>query len=164
MSASENNAEGAAEGAVETAKSATVYLALGANSGDKIGNLRRAVAELQSEAEVEIAARSKIYETQSVEGGGPEDFLNAALRVQTSLAPREFLRVLQRIESDLGRPQPPRKGPRVIDIDILIWDDQRIDWPDLQVPHPRMHARAFVLRPLLDILESGWLRASAETW
>lgn len=142
----------------------TAYLALGSNLGDRAANLRAACDLLEDTAHIHIAARSALYETQSVEGGGPNDFLNAALRIETRLTARELLAVTQRIESTLGRPQPPRHGPRPVDIDILLFGDATIDEPGLQVPHPRMHRRAFVLRPLCDVLKDGWVRPSREKW
>jgi 2-amino-4-hydroxy-6-hydroxymethyldihydropteridine diphosphokinase len=99
-----------------------------------------------------------------VEGGGPDDFLNAALRVQTTMSAHELWEVCRAIESTLGRPQPPRNGPRVIDIDILLFGDETHNTPDLQIPHPRMTGRAFVLKPLLDVLDGGWVRETNEAW
>lgn len=140
------------------------YLALGSNVGDRLENLKLAAQLLQESDGIEIEAYSGIYETQSVEGGGPDDFLNAALRVRTALTPRELLETIGVIETKIGRPQPPRHGPRLIDIDILIFGEEEIDEPDLQVPHPRMHYRAFVLRPLLDVLEGGWAQETNLSW
>ncbi len=142
----------------------TAYLALGSNLGERADNLRAAHALLEENPQIRIAARSGFYETQSVEGGGPNDFLNAALRIETSLSARELLELIRRIESELGRPQPPRHGPRLVDIDILMFGDETIDEPDLKVPHPRMNRRAFVLRPLCDVLEGGWIQPVETNW
>ena len=142
----------------------TVYLALGSNEGDRAANLRRACHLLEEQEDIKIMARSAIYETQSVEGGGPNDFLNAVLRVHTTLTPEELLRAVRAVETVMGRPQPPRSGPRLIDIDILLFDDVRLDTPELQIPHPRMLRRAFVLCPLCDVLEDGWIKRSDESW
>jgi 2-amino-4-hydroxy-6-hydroxymethyldihydropteridine diphosphokinase len=142
----------------------TAYLALGSNLGERAENLRAACRLLEEHPQIRIAARSLLYETQSVEGGGPHAFLNAALRIETTLAARELLDVMQDIESTLGRPQPPRTGPRLVDMDILLFGEQTIDEPGLQVPHPRMNRRAFVLRPLCDVLEGGWVRPAREEW
>jgi 2-amino-4-hydroxy-6-hydroxymethyldihydropteridine diphosphokinase len=141
----------------------TVYLALGSNIGDRLQNLREACQRLENQ-ELKIVARSKIYETQSVENGGPDDFLNACLRIETTLTPRQVLQRTQDIEGALGRDLPPRSGPRCIDIDILLFGDLIINEPDLQIPHPRMMHRAFVLRPLLDVLEGGWVCESETQW
>jgi 2-amino-4-hydroxy-6-hydroxymethyldihydropteridine diphosphokinase len=142
----------------------TAYLALGANLGDRLAALRRACALLEEHPDIAIEARSAIYETESVEAGGQGDFLNAALRIRTGLSARDLLRVTRGIEETLGRPQPPRHGARLIDIDILLFGEEKIDLPDLQVPHPRMWRRAFVLRPLSDVLPNGWVREANENW
>jgi 2-amino-4-hydroxy-6-hydroxymethyldihydropteridine diphosphokinase len=140
----------------------TAYLALGSNIGDRAANLRAACEHLESISAVEIVAKSRVYETQSMESGGPGDFLNAALRVRTALTAVQLLRWVQEVETLFGRPQPPRTGPRLIDIDILLYGKETIDTPELQVPHPRMFYRAFVLRPLCDVLEGGWITESDE--
>ena len=142
----------------------TAYLALGSNQGDRAENLRQACRLLAQNEAIEIEARSALYETESVEGGGPANFLNAAIRVSTTLTSRQLLATVNEIEAAMGRPHPPRQGPRLIDIDILLFGDERIDTPDLQIPHPRMLHRAFVLRPLSDVLEGGWVRPAAENW
>lgn len=142
----------------------TIYLALGSNIGDRLENLREAVRALEATDHTRVKALSKIYETQSVEGGGPTDFLNAVLRGETQLTARQLLAALQEIESRIGRPQPPRQGPRLIDIDILLYNDEVIDETHLKIPHPRMHRRAFVLKPLLDVLEGGWAVETSLRW
>lgn len=142
----------------------TAYLALGSNCGDRASNLRQACSLLAQHEAIAIVARSDIYETESVEGGGPDAFLNAALRIQTTLEATALLQATQTVENALGRPQPPRHGPRLIDIDILMFGVERKDTPELQIPHPRMGQRAFVLRPLCDVLEGGWIRLSGESW
>ena len=144
----------------------TAYLALGSNVGDRAANLRKACKLLEHHPEIKVAARSAIYETQSVEGGGEGDFLNAVVRIETSLAPRALLAMAQAIESAFGRlpQQKSRPGPRAMDVDILLFGDETRDEPDLQVPHPRMLRRAFVLRPLSDVLEGGWVKETNEDW
>jgi 2-amino-4-hydroxy-6-hydroxymethyldihydropteridine diphosphokinase len=142
----------------------TAYLALGSNVGERVENLREACRRLEKSGQVHIEARSAIYETQSVEGGGPDDFLNACVRVTTALPAMQLLHHIRKVEYSMGRPQPPRHGPRLIDIDILLFGDEVIDTPELQVPHPRMARRAFVLRPLSDVLEGGWVREHPESW
>lgn len=147
-----------------TASLTTAYIALGSNVGDRAANLRRAATLIAQHPGIEVAARSGIYLTQSVEGGGPDDFLNAVLRVRTTLEPLALLHALQAVETALGRPQPPRHGPRLIDLDILLYGAVRMDTPELQLPHPRLLDRAFVLRPLSDVLEGGWVRETDEAW
>ena len=142
----------------------TAYLSLGSNIGARANHLREAVQRLERHADIRVVAKSKIYETQSVEGGGPDDFLNAALRVKTTLTAHELWNACRTIESTLGRPQPPRHGPRVIDIDILLFADETHNTPDLRIPHPRMAHRPFVLKPLLDVLDGGWVRETNENW
>lgn len=142
----------------------TAYLALGGNVGDRLANLRHACDLIEAEPGIVIEARSAIYETQSVEGGGDAPFFNAALRIKTVLDPGTLLARLQAVEVALGRPRPPRQGARPIDIDILIYGDRHIDEPGLHVPHPRMWRRAFVLRPLCDVLEGGWIRPAEVDW
>ena len=142
------------------------YLALGSNLGDRAANLRKACKLLEHHPAIKVAARSAIYETQSVEGGGPDDFLNAAVRIDTTLSPRALLAMTQAIESAFGRvpAEGSRSGPRAMDVDILLFGDAAIDEPGLQVPHPRMTRRAFVLRPLCDVLEGGWVKDTNEDW
>jgi 2-amino-4-hydroxy-6-hydroxymethyldihydropteridine diphosphokinase len=141
-----------------------VYLSLGSNIGDRLEYLRAALRQLAAHPYIVIEAKSKIYETQSVEGGGEADFLNAALRIRTSLTPFELLRFTNSIEESLGRPQPPRSGPRALDIDILLYGDECIATETLTLPHPRMSGRAFVLKPLLDVLDGGWVNATNLDW
>ena len=142
----------------------TFYLALGSNEGDALENLQFAVQLLNEHPQIAIEAKSKIYRTQSVEGGGPDDFLNATVRGSTPLSPCELLEVIQAIEIQLGRPQPPRNGPRSIDIDILLFGDLEIREENLIIPHPRMNRRAFVLKPLLDVLQGGWVETTDLNW
>jgi 2-amino-4-hydroxy-6-hydroxymethyldihydropteridine diphosphokinase len=128
-----------------------VFLGLGANFGDRMANLVRAVEELKT-AGVRVVQSSSVYETEPV--GGPPDqdsYLNAAIEVATSLTPREMLDLCKKIETDLGRVPGPRWGPRRIDVDILLWGDRVVDEPDLEIPHVEMANRAFVLGPLDEI-------------
>lgn len=150
----------------------TAYLALGSNQnsahGDALGNLRFAVAQLQAQPQIEILARSQIYRTQSVEDGGEDNFLNAALRIETALSPHNLLDVTQRIEIECGR-EPSlagthRHGARVLDIDILLFGERQLSDARLELPHPRIAFRAFVLRPLLDVLQGGWVEPTDLKW
>ena len=136
----------------------TAYLALGSNQGNRLDNLREACQRIERHPCCTISARSRVYETQSVEGGGETDFLNAALRIEWQGSAMSLWRCVSSIEERMGRPTPPRQGPRTIDIDILLFGHEEINRPELQVPHPRMNTRAFVLRPLCDVLEGGWCR------
>lgn len=131
---------------------AIAYLALGTNLGDRRANLRAAADAVVATPGVRGAELSPIYETAPV--GGPDgqgDYLNAAMRIDTDLPPRDLLDTLLCIEQSLGRERRERWGPRVIDLDLLLYDDLSIDEPGLTLPHPRMYERAFVLRPLADL-------------
>jgi 2-amino-4-hydroxy-6-hydroxymethyldihydropteridine diphosphokinase len=144
----------------------TVYLALGSNEGDfhqRLRLLRYGVELLEEFGELAVEATSKVYETQSVEGGGEGDFSNAVIRAKTSLSAVDLLHQIHIAEMQMGRDEPSkigahRSGPRPLDIDILLFGDEEIREPGLQVPHPRALRRNFVLRPLLDVLEGGWIR------
>jgi 2-amino-4-hydroxy-6-hydroxymethyldihydropteridine diphosphokinase len=149
---------------VNKATVVTAYLALGANRGDRAANLRLACDLLDDVPGIEIVAKSSIYESQSVEGGGEGNFLNAAIRIETTLEPLELLAAIQAVEARLGRPQPHTAGARPIDIDILLHGEVTMQKPELTLPHPRMLNRQFVLRPLCDVLEGGWVRLAPEQW
>ncbi len=127
------------------------YLSLGSNLGDREENLRRALQMLDEIPQARIVAVSSLYETEPVDEGGPNDYLNIAVKMEVTGTAQEFHRACSRVEQTLGRPAPPRRGPRRIDVDLLLFGDERLNEPDLQVPHPRMEQRAFVLVPLLEI-------------
>ncbi len=129
---------------------ATVYLALGSNIGNREENLRRAV-ELLRETGITIKKLSSIYETEPVDYLDQNWFLNSALEAETYIAPLELLKAMRAIEMAMGSKKAFAKGPRLIDLDILLFGDQTIDIPELQVPHPRMLDRKFVMVPLVEI-------------
>lgn len=127
----------------------TVYLALGSNLGDRVENLKEAVAALPPQ--MEVKAKSLIYETPP---WGYEDqprFLNQVLMAETYLDPEPLMKHIKRLEIALGRKASFRNGPRLIDIDILFFDDLVMSTPALTLPHPRLHERGFVLLPMMDI-------------
>jgi 2-amino-4-hydroxy-6-hydroxymethyldihydropteridine diphosphokinase len=126
------------------------FLGLGSNLGDRLANLRAAVALLE-ERGVQVLRSSRVYETEPVGGPPQPDYLNAVVEVEASGSASELLRAGLEVEEAMGRERAERWGPRVIDVDLLTFDDQTIDDPGLQVPHPRMHERAFVLIPLLEL-------------
>jgi len=129
---------------------ATVYLGLGTNLGDRLANLRLALARLQTLARLEEV--SSLYETEPEGLSDQPLFFNAVCRVTTGLEPQAFLRFLKNLEPEIGRrPGGRRWGPRPIDLDILLYDDRVVDAPELQVPHPRLAERAFVLVPLCEL-------------
>jgi 2-amino-4-hydroxy-6-hydroxymethyldihydropteridine diphosphokinase len=127
----------------------TVDLSLGSNVGSREANLRTAISKLGELGEV--LAVSSFYETEPVEFTDQPWFLNCAVAVRTELLPKQFLAKIQEIEQQMGRRRIQPKGPRNIDIDILLIGDSIISTPQLEVPHPAMHERRFVLEPLAEI-------------
>jgi 2-amino-4-hydroxy-6-hydroxymethyldihydropteridine diphosphokinase len=125
------------------------YLSLGSNLGDREANLTRAVDGLRELGQV--AAVSSFYETEPVELVDQPWFLNCAIALDTALTPFELLPAILTLEQDMGRQRTRKKGPRTIDIDILLAADAVVDTPELTVPHPAMHERQFVLEPLAEI-------------
>ncbi|MEW6094563.1 MAG: 2-amino-4-hydroxy-6-hydroxymethyldihydropteridine diphosphokinase [Chloroflexota bacterium] len=126
-----------------------VYLALGTNLGERTANLRRAIQSLPPA--VTVLAESPVYATPPWGVTGQPNFLNMALKGETRLPPLGLLKRLKQLEGELGRVPSVRYGPRLIDIDILFYADLVLDTPQLTLPHPRLHERAFVLVPLNDI-------------
>lgn len=135
-------------------KRVTAYIALGSNVGNRGQTLRDALDMMRRTPKVTLKRISNIIETRPV--GGPSDqpdYLNGVAEVETTLTPHELLAALQSIESTLGRDRSHelRWGPRTCDLDIIYYDDEVVDTPELTIPHPRMHERAFVLGPLESI-------------
>jgi len=124
-----------------------IYLALGTNLGDRFANLQAAIAALPPAVRV----RSPVYETLPWGLTSQPAFLNMVLKGETALAPVELLKHLKLLETELGRLPSVRWGPRRIDMDILFYDQLILDTPELTIPHPRLHERAFVLVPLADL-------------
>jgi 7,8-dihydro-6-hydroxymethylpterin-pyrophosphokinase len=148
----------------------TVYLALGSNMGDRTGNIARAIAAL-AEHGVRVKRQSSLYETEPVDVRGGGWFLNCAVEAETDLMPRQLMQALLAIERSIGRTRRPRaadaeegppgglpegppknlKDPRTIDMDILLFGASVVGAPELEIPHPRMAERRFVLVPLAEI-------------
>ena len=128
----------------------TVYLSLGSNVGNREKNLRLAMDELPH-AGVAITKVSSLYETEPVDLREQPWFLNCALEAETHFDPFILLQALREIETKMGSKKLLAKGPRLMDMDILLYGSETIDTPELQVPHPRMHLRRFVLVPLAEI-------------
>src|SRR5712692_2217690 len=128
----------------------TVYLSLGSNVGEREANLRAAIAALPA-AGVRVKRVSAFYETEPVDYLEQGWFLNCVVEGETELTAQELLRSLREIETRLGSKKLVAKGPRLIDMDILLYGLETIETPELQVPHPRMHLRRFVLVPLAEI-------------
>lgn len=132
-----------------------VYLSLGTNIGERENNLRLAVKMLHDTKNVEVLSISSIYETAPVGYVDQPAFLNIAVHIQTPLSALEMLDISQEIENELGRVREIRWGPRIIDLDILLFNNDNIEVENLIVPHPRMFERAFVLVPLLEIAKES---------
>jgi 2-amino-4-hydroxy-6-hydroxymethyldihydropteridine diphosphokinase len=125
------------------------YIGLGSNLGDRLDNLKRAV-ELMLEKGLAVMEASSVYETDPV--GPPQpDFLNAAVAVDCDLPPAELVAVLKQVESEIGREQSERWGPRVIDLDLLLYGEESVSEPGVTVPHAELTNRAFALVPILEI-------------
>lgn len=131
---------------------ATAYISLGSNLGDREVTLHRGL-ELLRERAGRLIAASSFYETDPVGFTEQPKFINAVARLETALAPEKLMEALLAIERELGRDRNATvpKGPRTIDLDLLLYDDRIIDIPGLTVPHPAMHERRFVLEPLAEI-------------
>jgi 2-amino-4-hydroxy-6-hydroxymethyldihydropteridine diphosphokinase len=128
----------------------TVYLSLGSNVGDREANLREALDRLPA-AGVRVRRVSPVYETEPVDFTAQRWFLNLVAEAETELFPKQLLARLARIEVALGRVRAVAKGPRTLDIDILLYGQAVVRSPELQIPHPRMAERRFVLAPLADL-------------
>jgi 2-amino-4-hydroxy-6-hydroxymethyldihydropteridine diphosphokinase len=128
----------------------TAYVGLGANLGQAEQTVRNAISRIAQLPQTSLTKQSSLYRSAPVDAGGP-DFINAVVEVSTSLTAPELLSQLQAIEFAAGRQRPYRNAPRTLDLDLLLFGDARIDSERLQVPHPRMKQRAFVLRPLAEI-------------
>jgi 2-amino-4-hydroxy-6-hydroxymethyldihydropteridine diphosphokinase len=130
----------------------TAYIGIGSNVGDRAGFVRKGIEQLGAAEGVTVEAVSSLYETSPIGGPPQRSYVNAALRVSTVLEARALLELTQSIERTLGREESAiRWGPRVIDLDILLFGEDKISEPDLEIPHPRLSERRFVLVPLLEI-------------
>ncbi len=130
-------------------------LGLGGNVGKRQVALGAAIAALRGHRAIQIIAASPLYESEPWGVTGQQDFLNAALRVATSLGPADLLTAILAIEVSLGRVRGKKWAPRVIDIDILVYGEEAIDIPGLTIPHPHLCERAFALAPLLDVMPAA---------
>jgi 2-amino-4-hydroxy-6-hydroxymethyldihydropteridine diphosphokinase len=128
----------------------TAYVALGGNLGDAARALTEAIERIAQLPGTTVTGRSSLYRTAPVDSSGP-DYINAVAEISTSLSAPELLEQLQAIETAAGRDRPYRNAPRTLDLDLLLYGSARITSLRLQVPHPRMNERAFVLVPLAEI-------------
>lgn len=129
----------------------TGFLGFGTNLGDRKKNLTQAVNTLNNQPDLAVLRTSGIYETAPWGLTDQPDFLNMVAEIATSISPGELLERIKKLEQDMGREDGPRFGPRLIDVDILLLEDQVVDEPDLQIPHISLHQRAFVLVPLVEL-------------
>ncbi|GBD30966.1 2-amino-4-hydroxy-6-hydroxymethyldihydropteridine pyrophosphokinase [bacterium HR32] len=127
-----------------------VFLSLGSNVGDRRGYLEEALARLEAEA-IHVVRTSSVYETAPWGPVPQGPFLNLVAEVRTTLEPRALLACAQRVETALGRARQVRWGPRTVDVDVLLYGDRVVCEPDLEIPHPRLRQRAFVLVPLFEV-------------
>jgi 2-amino-4-hydroxy-6-hydroxymethyldihydropteridine diphosphokinase len=130
---------------------ARAVIGLGANLGDPVAQLRAAIAAIGRLAETRVVATSSFYRTAPVGYAAQPDFVNAAVSIETTLAPRALLDGLKSIELAAGRARTFKDAPRTLDLDILLFDDLVRHEAGLTIPHPRMHERAFALAPLVEI-------------
>lgn len=129
----------------------TAYIAFGSNLGDKKQHINDALKIIDEHAEIHLTKKSSIIETEPWGYKNQDHFLNGAIEIQTSLSAEELMKTLLEIESKLGRIRDIKNGPRTIDLDIIFFDDQISDDEFITLPHPRMHEREFVLKPLVEL-------------
>ncbi len=129
----------------------TVYIGLGSNLGNKKENIQKALDLLNNTEGILILKISSLYETEPVGYEDQDWFINAVAQIETSISPQEILKIFKEIEAQIGREESIRWGPRKIDLDILFYDQLIYKSSDLEIPHPRLHERAFVLVPLAEI-------------
>ena len=129
----------------------TSYIGLGSNLEDRVGNIRGAIDRMRVHKRIDVVAVSSFYETSPLQLVDQPNFINAVAQIETALGASELLSVLQGIEDGMGRSRVKRYGPRVIDLDILLFGDEVIDEPGLKIPHEKMDIRRFVLVPLCEI-------------
>ena len=139
------------------------YLGLGSNLGERLENLKRSIGLLLKNPNIELVACSNIYETAPL--GGPEQgpFLNACISIQTTLPPVSLLREMQHVENVMKRIREVRWGPRIIDLDLLVYEKTIVNTPFLQLPHPRIIERDFVLVPLANIASDLSISGTGQT-
>ena len=131
------------------------YISVGSNMGDRQQNIKSAIEKLKAAKGVIVKRVSNIYETEPVGGPPQGKYLNGAIEIDTELTPRGLLDVLLGIEKYLGRIKTVKNAPRTIDLDILLYGDEKVDESDLKIPHPRMREREFVMKPLKELIEKA---------
>lgn len=126
------------------------YIGIGANLGEARATVEYAIEQLRHFPATKLLQASSLFVTAPIDSSG-DDYFNAVASIRTELSPHDLLEQLQQLELSCGRERPYRNAPRTLDLDLLLYDEQRINEPNLIVPHPRMHERAFVLIPLLQL-------------
>ena len=143
---------GKMRGNANTLKPHTVYICVGSNLGNRLDNCRNGIAALTVSGTIRLVDQSCIYETEPVDYKDQDWFMNYVVEIETTLNPLPLLELLKSIEGEAGRSNNKiRYGPRILDLDIIFFDDIVMNTPQLVIPHPRMHKRRFVLRPICDI-------------
>ena len=128
------------------------FIAIGSNIGNRLKNCQNAIKELKMTENIKVCAISKIYETEALEYKNQPHFINLAVKIKTKFNPISLLHILKKIEQKLGRKKNKiRYGPRIIDLDIIFFDEIIMKSNELEIPHPKMHKRLFVLKPICDI-------------
>jgi 2-amino-4-hydroxy-6-hydroxymethyldihydropteridine diphosphokinase len=127
------------------------FIGIGSNIGDKVQECEKAIAEILKVDHHKLLAKSSFFKTQPLGYAFQDWFVNGVIKIETDLEPLDFLRALKNIESQLGRTETFRWGPRIIDLDILFFDDREMKTGEIQIPHPQVHERQFVLIPLAEI-------------
>jgi 2-amino-4-hydroxy-6-hydroxymethyldihydropteridine diphosphokinase len=147
-----------------TPASRRAYLGIGSNLGDRLAHLQAAVEGMDAADGVDVVAVSSVYETDPV--GGPEqgEFLNAVVAIETERSPRGLLELAHELEAAAQRVRTERWGPRTLDVDVLLVADEQVHEPDLEIPHPRMRERGFVMVPLGELDPEAAGVASAAEW
>lgn len=135
----------------ESTKNTLAHIALGSNIEPKIGHLKQAIDSVGQINNTHVVGKSQVYQTVPVGYANQDDFMNMVISVETTLDEHDFLHKLQEIEHNLKRVRTIKNGPRTIDLDVILLEDQKIQTSELEVPHPRMHERAFVLFPLAEL-------------
>jgi len=127
------------------------YIGIGSNVGDKAQQCKRAIFEILKIGRTKLLAESSLFKTKPIGYTSQDWFVNGVIKIETEMEPLKLLRILKTIELQLGRKQTFRWGPRSIDLDVLFFDDEEVRTKELQIPHPRLHERQFVLIPLVEI-------------
>ena len=127
------------------------YIGIGSNSGDKVAQCEKAIIEILKADQNKLLGKSSFFKTKPLGYTSQDWFINGVIKIETELGPLQLLRALKRIESQLGRKETFRWGPRSIDLDILFFDEKEIRTEELQIPHPLLQERQFILIPLAEI-------------